>query len=119
MFVELDIAAFRPPQFCELLLEGLNTRLVLGVALSIRHEDSNAPNTICRLGTRCQGPSSDCAAEKRDEVASLHLLTQGEDQTLPRYVKSWVVRHSKIAEPMSALGQKSRHRAYLNECPLY
>jgi hypothetical protein len=75
MFIELDIAASRPPQLCELLLEGLNTSLVLGVGFSVRHEDSNTPNAVCLLGMHWERPSSDCASEKRDEVAPPHSIT--------------------------------------------
>src|SRR6516162_7627564 len=74
MLVEPDVAAVRPAQLCELLLECANSHFVLAVALGVRHQDSDAPYATWLLRVRRNRPRRR-AAEQRDEVPALHSIT--------------------------------------------
>src|SRR6516164_10758504 len=68
MLVEPDVAAVRPAQLCELLLECANSRFVLAVALGVRHQDSDAPYATWLLRARRERASRR-ASDQRDELA--------------------------------------------------
>src|SRR6516165_4428171 len=72
MLVEPDVAAVRPAQLCELLLECANSRFVLAVALGVRHQDSDAPYPTWLLRARRQRPRSGRTANQFDEVTAFH-----------------------------------------------
>jgi len=69
--VELDIAAARPSQLCQLLLECANTGFALAIALGERHYDSDAPHPLGLLRARHERPRGH-PAEKPDQFASFH-----------------------------------------------
>src|SRR6516225_9567955 len=74
MLVEPDVAAVRPAQLCELLLECANSRFVLAVALGVRHQDSDAPYATWLLRARGERPCRH-ATEQRDELTPSHSIT--------------------------------------------
>ena len=82
-FVELDIAAVLPTQFFELLLKCPNAGGELGIALGVRHHNSNSPHPSGLLRARRARPRGCGAAEKRDEIAPPHgLLPRAEDHAV-------------------------------------
>jgi hypothetical protein len=71
--VELDIAAFRPPELLEPLPECAHVRLKLRVALRMGHQYADAPHAVGLLRVGREWPRRSSAAEERDELAPLHL----------------------------------------------
>src|SRR5262245_64851091 len=74
MLVERDVAAFGPPELCQLLLERIDAGLVLAVPLGVRHQNSNAPYARALLCAGRKRPRRR-APEQRDELAALHSIT--------------------------------------------
>ena len=71
--VELDIAAFRPPELLKSLPECAHVSLKFRVALGMRHQHADVPHAVRLLRTRCEGPCRRRTADKRDEFAPSHF----------------------------------------------
>ena len=70
--VDSNVAAFRPPELLESLPECGQVSLKFRVALGMRHQHADAPHVaLLRMGR--EWPRRRRAAEKRDELAPLHL----------------------------------------------
>src|SRR5262245_33931541 len=74
MLVKLDVAAFGPPQFLQLLAKCPKVRLNFRVACCVWHQYSDAAHALALLRARRERPR-DRAAKKRDELAPLHSIT--------------------------------------------
>src|SRR5262249_40825534 len=72
--VELDVHAFRPSQSLQLLLQRLDAGLHLRIARAVGHQHADAPHSLWLLRARRERPRGR-AAEKRDELATLHSIT--------------------------------------------
>src|SRR5262249_16709791 len=73
--VELDIAAVRPSQLCQLLLECANTGFAVAITFGERHYDSDAPHAPALLRSRRERPRRRRAADESHELAALHSIT--------------------------------------------
>src|SRR5262245_1901367 len=75
MLVKLDVAAFGPPQFLQLLAKCPKVRLNFRVACGVWHQYSDAAHLLALLRTRRERPDGRRAGDERDELASLHSIT--------------------------------------------
>jgi hypothetical protein len=72
--VDLDIAAFSPPEPLEALPECSQVSLKFPVALGMRHQHANPPHSVRLLRIHRERPRAPrCTTDKRDEFASLHV----------------------------------------------
>jgi hypothetical protein len=67
----MNVAAIRPTQFPERILEHLNAGLCLNVVIADLHQYADAAHSLVLLGASHEWPSRD-GTEKRDELAPLH-----------------------------------------------
>jgi hypothetical protein len=81
--VDLDIAAFSPPELLECLPECGDEGLSL-LVLGKRHQHADASHPVGLLRTRCERPCSSRTPEKRDELAPLHVRSQAKETALYR-----------------------------------
>jgi hypothetical protein len=75
--IDLQIAALAPTQFLKCLQECSSANLCFGIVFGQVHKHADAPHTLRLLRTRRDRPYHR-TAEKRDELASLHV-SSGED----------------------------------------
>jgi hypothetical protein len=71
--VHLNITALRPSQFPKSLPKSDDANLCFWIALSICHQNTDAPHALALLRTRRERPSNPRAAEQRDELAAPHV----------------------------------------------
>jgi hypothetical protein len=74
-FVELNVAAPRPPKPCKLFAKSLNASLNFHVSWRVRHQNPDPAHPLALLCARRERPRSRRAAEKRDELASFHSIS--------------------------------------------
>jgi hypothetical protein len=70
--IDLQVFALSPPKFLQRLFQRLRAGSSFWVTLGILHENADAPHPI-RLLRACGKWPRRRAAEKRDELAPLHL----------------------------------------------
>src|SRR5262245_39029819 len=68
MIVDAKIAAERPAQLLQTLLERLDAGLRIRIVLGERHQHTDPPRPLRLLRPRRERPRSSCTAEQRDEV---------------------------------------------------
>src|SRR6266567_4256212 len=102
-----EIAAFRPPQLRERTSEHCEPRLRNRVVLRIAHQHADQPHLVALLRVCRKRPHRHRATKERDEFPPPHASPNSEDGSLSHRTGA-VVRHSKLAPPMSQLSQ-SRH----------
>src|SRR2546425_7156698 len=74
-FVDPQVPAFGPAQLTKFLSECCDARLHFRITLCPRHQHTDAPHPLALLRAHRQRPGSCRAAEKGDELASLHSIT--------------------------------------------
>jgi hypothetical protein len=84
--VNPNIASDGPTQFLQPLQEPSNAVLCFGIAWGQVHEHPDSPRALALLRARSERPSRR-AAEKRDEVASFHVLLLAGGYSLPHHWK--------------------------------
>jgi hypothetical protein len=76
--VDPDVAALRPPELLESLLECGEECLIFLVALGIPHQHADPPHPVGLLRARDERPGSGRAAKKGDEIPPPHILLPAE-----------------------------------------
>ena len=71
---KLEVGAFGPAQFAQLLPQDGKSRLALGVDLGIVHDHAKPPLAMALLRSRRERPRRR-TAEERDELAAFHSTT--------------------------------------------
>ena len=72
--IDLDVAAFRPPQILQPLAERGDPCLPLCIGLGKRRKHADAPDPFALLRPRRERPHRRRAAEQRDELAPLQWI---------------------------------------------
>src|SRR5215813_11339454 len=70
--IKSKVAALRPSQFLQRLMERLHHRLRFQIAFGKVRQHPDAPHLLALLRARCEWPRRRRAAEQRDELAALH-----------------------------------------------
>ena len=82
--VDPDVAVLHPPKLLESLPERRDIGLSFPVALGKRHQHADPPHLVALLRTRRKRPHRRRAAEKRDELAPLHIRSHAQETALYR-----------------------------------
>ena len=75
--IDPEIAALAPTEFVETLPKRRNAPKCVRVVLGGRHQHANPPHSVALLRLRSKWPRCR-AAEKRDELAPLHVQPQAQ-----------------------------------------
>jgi hypothetical protein len=83
--IDPDVAAGAPSELLQALEETGEACLPVRLVRSRVHEHTDASHLVALLRPSHKRPSSRHTAEKRDELASLHSLSQGQEAALYRF----------------------------------
>src|SRR6266550_408581 len=98
--VDSDVVVFRPPELLEFLPECGQVSLKFRVALSMRHQHTDAAHPFGLLRNRREWPSYHRSAEKLDELAPPHVPPEEHACAIPKAYRN---KSSLTSRPAKAI----------------